>query len=376
MAYIQLDQVRKIFPGGVVALQDLSLSVNHGELMVLLGPSGCGKTSTLRLIAGLEEPTGGTIRIGDQNVNRLPPGDRDVGFVFQNNAIYPHLTVRRNLSFALQLKKTPADEISRRVSAAAELLGIENLLDRKPAQLSGGELQRVAVGRVLVRQPSCALFDEPFSDLDASLRVAMRRELKQIHQKHQFTTLFVTHDQEEAMVLADRLAIMNQGRILQVGEPLEIFRQPANRFVADFLSKGTMNFLKGKCIVEDAKVKFVDGNGLQIPLNSDYSTTLRQHHEQPIVLGIRAEDVQFHRSVAEDSQQAAHIPGEIKMIEQLGNCVSSQIEVGGTRSVLLNAKTQRNDGYQSGDRVDVLLRADRIHMFEPGQEGIRINTNK
>jgi multiple sugar transport system ATP-binding protein len=243
MAAITIENVEKTFAGGVQAVRRVSLRVNDGEFLVLVGPSGCGKTTLLRMIAGLDEATGGTISIGDRAVNDLPPAERDLAMVFQNYALYPHMTVRRNMAFALELRKVARAEIDRRVGETAETLGLRDLLERRPKELSGGQRQRVALGRAIVRQPLAFLFDEPLSNLDARLRIQMRAELKRLHRRLRTTSIYVTHDQEEAMTLGDRVVVMKDGAIQQVGRPLDVYERPANRFVAGFMGMPPMNLL-------------------------------------------------------------------------------------------------------------------------------------
>src|SRR2546426_7036323 len=235
MADVAYERVTKEFPGGVVALDDLSLEIGDGEFMILVGPSGCGKTTALRLVAGLEKPTRGRISVGRTDVTGLSPRDRDIAMVFQNYALYPHMTVYRNLAFGLRQRRTPKDEVARRVKDISRMLGLDELLKRRPAQLSGGQRQRVAMGRALVREPKAFLLDEPLSNLDAKLRVQMRSELKRLHTRLQVTTIYVTHDQVEAMTLGDRIVVMSAGRPQQIGSPQEVYDRPANLFVAGVL---------------------------------------------------------------------------------------------------------------------------------------------
>src|SRR6059036_1800511 len=245
MAEVRLEHVTKRFSEDVAALDDLTLEVADGEFLILVGPSGCGKTTALRLVAGLEKPSSGTITIGDRVVNDVTPRDRDIAMVFQNYALYPHMTVYRNLAFGLKERKTPKPEIERRVREASAILGLDDLLKRRPAQLYGGQRQRVAMGRALVREPKAFLLDEPLSNLDAKLRVAMRAELKRLHQRLEITTIHVTHDQVEAMTLGDRIAVMNEGALQQLGHPQEVYDRPANLFVAGFIGSPPMNLLRG-----------------------------------------------------------------------------------------------------------------------------------
>src|SRR6185312_16045779 len=250
MAQVQLQKVSKIYPGGMRAVDGIDLSIGDREFVVLVGPSGCGKTTTLRMIAGLEEITAGTIRIGNQVVNRMPPKDRDIAMVFQNYALYPHMTVYKNMAFGLKLRGMQSEEIQARVKDAARILDIEHLLDRKPRALSGGQKQRVAVGRAIVREPAAFLFDEPLSNLDAKLRVTTRAELKRLHHRLKTTTIYVTHDQEEAMTLGDRIVVMRDGLIQQADTPLKTYNEPANRFVAGFIGMPPMNFFDGVVMME------------------------------------------------------------------------------------------------------------------------------
>jgi ABC-type sugar transport system ATPase subunit len=290
MASIVLDHVSKTFPTGIRAVKDISLDIRDGEFMILLGPSGCGKSTTLRMIAGLESITGGNLTIGGRRMNDVDPADRDIAIVFQNYALYPHMTVGDNLSFGLRLRGMAAGEIAARTARIADMLGIGELLKRKPAQLSGGQRQRVALGRALVREPQAYLLDEPLSNLDAKLRTSMRTELIKLHQKLGITIVHVTHDQVEAMTMGQRICIMKDGEIVQVGAPMEVYRNPANTFVAGFLASPPMNLLPGK--LEDGA-----GNGLSVmvanimlPLPRPLATAFASHRGAPVVVGVRPED--------------------------------------------------------------------------------------
>ena len=265
MATVTFEHVWKKY-GDVVAVNDLNLEIQDGEFMVLVGPSGCGKTTSLRMIAGLEEISQGTMRIGDRVVNDLAPKDRDVAMVFQSYALYPHMTVRDNLAFGLKLRKVPKDEIKRRVDEAARTTELTNLLDRKPKQLSGGQRQRVALGRAIVREPAVFLMDEPLSNLDAKLRVATRAELARLHQRLKTTTVYVTHDQVEAMTMGDRIAVMSNGLLQQVGSPQDLYRTPVNRFVAGFIGSPSMNFVDVDVVHNDGQTALRSGEGLDWPL--------------------------------------------------------------------------------------------------------------
>ena len=256
MTNVEFDGVTKVFPGGAVAVDDLSLTVDDGEFLILVGPSGCGKSTALRMVAGLEKISAGSITVGGTRVNDIPPKDRDIAMVFQNYALYPHMTVEKNLGFALRQRKASKDEIAQRVGAMAAMLGLEDLLQRRPGQLSGGQRQRVAMGRALVREPQVFLLDEPLSNLDAKLRVQMRAELKKLHHRLGITTIYVTHDQVEAMTLGDRIAVLSAGRLQQIGAPQEVYDHPTNVFVAGFIGSPPMNLLRGS--VRDGQVSAGD----------------------------------------------------------------------------------------------------------------------
>lgn len=288
MAIVTLEQVGKVYPGDVTAVKDFNLVINDAEFIVLVGPSGCGKSTTLRMVAGLEEISSGKVNIGDRVVNDVPPKDRDIAMVFQNYALYPHMTVYKNMAFALKMRKTAKEEIDKRVKDAARILGIEELLERKPKALSGGQRQRVAVGRAIVRQPKAFLFDEPLSNLDAKLRVEMRAELKKLHQQLKTTTIYVTHDQEEAMTLGDRIVVMKDGIVQQVGTPLEVYNTPANQFVAGFVGTPPMNFIKGQIRDEAGSLLFDEGD-FRIAVPDASAEALKNQVGKDVVCGIRPE---------------------------------------------------------------------------------------
>ena len=302
MAQIILDQVEKAYPGGVKAVDELSLDIADGEFMVLVGPSGCGKSTALRSIAGLEEITAGTITIGDRVVNDLPPKDRDIAMVFQNYALYPHMTVEQNLAFGLQLRKTPKEEIRRRVTEAAKMLGLEPYLRRKPAALSGGQRQRVAMGRAIVREPQAFLMDEPLSNLDAKLRVSMRASLNQLHERLGVTTVYVTHDQVEAMTLGNRVAVLRDGRLQQVDTPQALFEAPVNLFVAGFIGSPAMNFVTADLVRDDGPVVTFAGYKLSVPAEVlENKPGLGGYFGKQVILGIRPSD--FEDAAVADRQR-------------------------------------------------------------------------
>src|ERR1051325_4547939 len=297
VARVTLEGVRKIYEekgAAQVAVHGIHLVIDDGEFVVLVGPSGCGKSTTLRMVAGLESVTSGTIRIGDRMVNDVPARDRDIAMVFQNYALYPHMTVYENLAFALRLRKQPHDVIESRVRTAAGMLGIEALLARKPRQLSGGQRQRVAVGRAIVRQPQVFLFDEPLSNLDAKLRVQMRRDLAALRRRLGTTTIYVTHDQVEAMTLGDHIVVMKDGKVQQVGTPLEVYRSPANTFVAGFLGSPPMNQVEGRVVRRDGAWFEAKGGGLRLRL-ADEGVPASVESDQALVLGVRPEDLRPDR---------------------------------------------------------------------------------
>jgi multiple sugar transport system ATP-binding protein len=291
MAQIILDHVEKSYPGGVKAINDLSLDIKDGEFMVFVGPSGCGKSTALRSIAGLEEITGGKIQIGDRIVNDLPPKDRDIAMVFQNYALYPHMSVEQNLAFGLQLRKTPKEEIKRRVDEAAKMLGLEPYLKRKPGALSGGQRQRVAMGRAIVREPQAFLMDEPLSNLDAKLRVSMRASLNQLHDRLGVTTVYVTHDQVEAMTLGNRVCVLRDGMLQQVDTPQTLFESPVNLFVAGFIGSPAMNFVNADLVRDDGVAVTFAGYKLKVPPQVvDRKQGLSDYFGKKIILGIRPSD--------------------------------------------------------------------------------------
>jgi multiple sugar transport system ATP-binding protein len=317
MAQIILDRVEKSYTGGVKAVNDLSLDIADGEFMVLVGPSGCGKSTALRSIAGLEEITGGTISIGDRVVNDLPPKDRDIAMVFQNYALYPHMTVEQNLAFGLQLRKTPKQEIQRRVNEAATMLGLEPYLKRKPAALSGGQRQRVAMGRAIVREPQAFLMDEPLSNLDAKLRVSMRASLNQLHERLGVTTVYVTHDQVEAMTLGDRVCVLLDGRLQQADTPQRLYEAPVNLFVAGFIGSPAMNFVTADLVRDDGPAVTFGGYRLAVPAETlDAKPGLADYFGQKVILGIRPSDFEDAAVAGRQRETIAVVAG---VTEELGS---------------------------------------------------------
>ncbi len=317
MAQIVLDQVDKVYAGGVAAVDGLNLDIADGEFMVLVGPSGCGKSTALRMIAGLEEITGGTIQIGDRVVNELPPKDRDIAMVFQNYALYPHMTVEQNLAFGLQLRKTPKTEIKERVREAATMLGLDELLKRKPAALSGGQRQRVAMGRAIVREPQAFLMDEPLSNLDAKLRVSMRASLSQLHNRLGVTTVYVTHDQNEAMTLGHRVCVLRDGKLQQVDTPQNLFDSPVNLFVAGFIGSPAMNFAAARLVRDGGPAITFAGFKLPVPVDVLQARPgLDGYFDKEVIVGIRPSD--FEDATFGDSQWA-RMPVRADVVEELGS---------------------------------------------------------
>ena len=351
MATLHVENLTKTFPGGTHAVDRVDLEVADGELLVLVGPSGCGKSTTMRLVAGLERPTAGTIKIGDRDVTALRPQDRDIAMVFQSYALYPHKTVRDNLAFGLRMRGLARDEIARKVDEVARVLELDSLLDRKPRALSGGQRQRVALGRAIVRSPQVFLLDEPLSNLDARLRVQTRTELARIQRRIGATMLYVTHDQEEAMTLGDRVAVMRDGRIEQLAPPLELYRRPATTFVAGFVGSPAMNLIA--CTIADGVAR---AGELALPVEARPGSA---------VLGVRPPDVEL---VPPDRGDAR---GRLEVIEALGRDLLCHVDLGeATRDLRVFAPGDAE--LREGDLVGVALRRDRLHLFEDTGPGRRL----
>jgi len=363
MARVTLQAVSKVYPGGVKAVKNVSLDIEDREFVVLVGPSGCGKSTTLRMIAGLEEITEGTIRIGERIVNDVPPKDRDIAMVFQNYALYPHMTVYKNMAFGLKLRGYPKAEIRERVQEAARILNIEELLDRKPKALSGGQRQRVALGRAIVRKPAAFLFDEPLSNLDAKLRVGMRAELKKLHHRLQTTSIYVTHDQVEAMTLGNMIVVMNNGIVQQVDTPLKVYEYPTNQFVAGFIGAPPMNFLRGKLFAENGKVYFDEGTA-QIKLFKGFNDSVSDLIGKDVVFGVRPENLFIVRDNAPEGREedaAAYIAAEVKVIEPLG---SEMILYLGTEKHDFIGRVDSHVSVNIGDTLKVGINMKKVHIFD------------
>ncbi len=384
MADVVLRGVSRVFPDGTVAVAGIDLSIPDGQFMVLVGPSGCGKSTTLRMIAGLDQVTGGEISIGSRVVNRLPPKDRDIAMVFQNYALYPHMTVRQNLAFALKLRQegplrrlamriiSPAKaalaaqrrkDIDHKVRAVAEKLGIRHLLERRPRELSGGERQRVALGRALVREPVVYLFDEPLSNLDARLRLDMRRELKQLHAEMRSTMVYVTHDQVEALTLGDRIAVMRNGEIQQVGSPREVYDRPRNRFVAGFIGTPPMNFVEARLQGNDAHPTLETAFGL-VAVDKSVTKTLQRRVGQQVVMGFRPEAV---RMAGTSAGEATRLPATVTLVEPLGDTTIVHVELaegGSGESTTVLCKVDAASQLACGESVAIEIDSGRIHLFD------------
>ncbi|MBI3838484.1 MAG: ATP-binding cassette domain-containing protein [Planctomycetia bacterium] len=400
MAGVVLENLSRVYSGGVLAVNGVTLTVQDREFLVLVGPSGSGKTTTLRMIAGLEEVSSGKIAIGTRAVNDVPPKDRDIAMVFQNYALYPHMSVYKNLAFGLELREktngfgwlwrwalpterrarlaTRRFAIAERVHQAARVLGIEELLERYPRQLSGGERQRVALGRAIVRNPAVFLFDEPLSNLDAKLRVEMRRELKQLHQRLQTTIVYVTHDQVEALTLGDRIVVMNEGTIQQVGRPIEVYDWPSNRFVAGFIGTPAMNFIPGELISQRAGCEFRRADWL-VPLAGrqieprvvqamTVQSTTASRPSRAAVLGVRPEDVSIEKS---SDNRSGTLQAVVSLVDMLGDSTVATLEVDDrstqhqSETLYVLSKMEPRSDLRLGDRVSVQVNAQRVHLFDP-----------
>ena len=360
MAQVNLENVWKQFDS-VVAVRDVSLTINDKEFVVLVGPSGCGKSTTLRMVAGLEEITKGTIKIGERVVNDVPPKDRDIAMVFQNYALYPHMSVYDNMAFGLKLRKFPKPEIQQRVQEAAVLLGIQELLQRKPRALSGGQRQRVAVGRAIVRKPQVFLFDEPLSNLDAKLRVAMRAELKKLHDRLQATVIYVTHDQVEAMTMGDRIVIMKDGLIHQVGAPLEVYAHPQNQFVAGFIGSPSMNFIPCSVSSKDGQLFFTNP-GLNLVVPSSRAKALAAYAGKPVTMGVRPEEL---REATPQDPANTVFDAMVEVVEPIGHEIYLDVKAG---PVELIARVSPDTPAKVGQKIKLAATVEKLHAFDPQTE--------
>jgi multiple sugar transport system ATP-binding protein len=377
MAQVALERLTKIFPGNPTpAVNGIDLLIADREFIVLVGPSGCGKSTTLRMIAGLEDITSGTIRIGDRVVNGLPPRDRDLAMVFQNYALYPHLSVFDNMAFALRMQRRrlglSKSDIDARVRDAAATLGLQELLQRKPRALSGGQRQRVAVGRAIVRHPQAFLFDEPLSNLDAQLRVETRAQLKRLHLQLQTTTIYVTHDQEEAMTLGDRIVVLKDGLLQQCAAPLEVYEKPANRFVAGFVGTPPMNFFDGRIQpgAADGDAFFTFG-AHRLRLGPVLAPPALRHTGKPLVLGVRPEGLSPDDSGAPSGRDNT-LPLKVNVVEPLGDKVDLFLSTDGQDHIVCRADAHRFGNIAVGATLNFHVHPERLHLFLPGEDGPNI----
>jgi multiple sugar transport system ATP-binding protein len=379
MASIELDAINKVYPNGFHAVHDLSLKVADGEFMVLVGPSGCGKTTALRMVAGLEELSSGTLRIGDASVATLPPKDRDIAMVFQNYALYPHMSVRDNIAFALSVRHQKKADSRRRVEEAAQILGLTDALDRKPAQLSGGQRQRVAMGRAIVREPSVFLMDEPLSNLDAKLRVQMRAEVSQIHRRLGVATMYVTHDQTEAMTMGDRVAVLNAGVLQQCDRPQVLYDNPDNLFVAGFMGSPAMNLYEATVGAGSHSARLGSQEIALSPAVLQTRPGLSAYTEKKVVLGIRPEELALARD--DGGPASPTITADVELVEALGSESLVHFRLDAQRVVATDsvddeelgeivgsgvARLAARTAVTTGDRVSLTLNESALHFFDPG----------
>jgi multiple sugar transport system ATP-binding protein len=360
MANVDLRSITKVYEGNVQAVKNANFTVQDKEFVVLVGPSGCGKTTTLRMIAGLEDISGGELYIDGKLVNDVPPKDRDIAMVFQNYALYPHMTVYDNMAFGLKIRKFPKLEIKARVDEAARILDIEELLDRKPKALSGGQRQRVAVGRAIVRQPKVFLFDEPLSNLDAKLRVQMRAEISGLHNRLQATMIYVTHDQVEAMTMGDKIVVMRDGIIQQIGDPLTLYNYPVNRFVAGFIGSPPMNFMAVKVTEEGGRIMVDEGN-FKVAVQGARAELIRSYIGKEVIFGIRPEDLRYDMSAGE----GLYVPTTVQIVEPLGAEINLFIDTGSHVMVARTAPTIR---FAVGDSAKFVPEWDRVAFFDMESE--------
>jgi multiple sugar transport system ATP-binding protein len=363
MAKVTLQHVDKVYPGNVKAVDDFSLEINDGEFVVLVGPSGCGKSTTLRMVAGLEEISGGTIRIGDRVVNNLPPKDRDIAMVFQNYALYPHMTVRENMAFGLKLRRFPRQEIEARVQEAARILGIRELLERRPKALSGGQRQRVAVGRAIVRKPAVFLFDEPLSNLDAKMRGQMRVEISRLHSQLGATMIYVTHDQVEAMTMGERIVVMTGGKIQQVADPISLYDGPVNRFVAGFIGMPPMNFFDGHIRGAGVDLEFEGPGGMILPVPGKDRAVLAAYRDKPVTLGLRPEDI--GSAASEQLPGAPRIRAVVEVVEPMGSESYIYFRLNDTPFI---SRVDAHRKVKVGAMAEPAVFVDKAHFFDPATE--------
>jgi multiple sugar transport system ATP-binding protein len=366
VASVKLENIRKEYEGGVVAVKDVNIDIADKEFVVLVGPSGCGKSTTLRMIAGLEDITSGTVSIGGTIVNEVPPKDRDIAMVFQNYALYPHMTVYENMAFGLKLRKYPKAEIESRVREAAQILGIEEYLDRKPKALSGGQRQRVALGRAIVRKPKVFLFDEPLSNLDAKLRVQMRTEISKLHNSLKSTMVYVTHDQTEAMTMGDKIVVMKDGSVQQTNTPLNLYHHPVNKFVAGFIGSPAMNFMEGTIAKKKGLVFTEEKTGIVLKIPKVYEAKLKPYIGKGIWLGIRPE----HISDAKKSSGATYsrCKAKIEVVEPMGNEIFVYFTTGNGNQYV--SRIIATEEPKAGTEMDLAFNMAKAHFFNKETEKV------
>lgn len=371
MAEVILKKVEKQYPNGFKAVHGIDLHIKDGEFMVFVGPSGCAKSTTLRMIAGLENITKGEIWIGDKLVNELPPKDRGIAMVFQNYALYPHMTVYENMAFGLKITKTPKNEIERRVKEAAEKLEITALLDRKPKEMSGGQRQRVAVGRAIVRKPNVFLFDEPLSNLDAKLRVSMRVKITQLHKQlkaegQNATMIYVTHDQVEAMTMGDRICVLNYGKIMQVDTPLNLYHKPANKFVAGFIGSPAMNFIDGVIETNGEDIIFIFGKQKHVVLPKNMGEKVKSYIGKRVILGLRPENI-GNKITHPEGEEVNFLEGDISVVEHMGNEEFIYFSIDG-QEFISRIEARKSEGVQYGEKGRFYFNIKRAHLFDSETE--------
>jgi len=359
MAQISLRDVSKVYKGGVKAVDKVNLGIENKEFMVLVGPSGCGKSTTLRMIAGLEEISEGKIWIGDRLVNDVPAKDRDIAMVFQNYALYPHMSVFENMAFGLKLRRYPKHEIHRRVNEATEILGIKHLMDRKPRQLSGGERQRVALGRAIVRKPMVFLFDEPLSNLDAKMRVVMRTEIRKLRMRLQTTFIYVTHDQTEAMTLGDRIVVMKDGKVQQCTDPMTIYDKPANKFVASFIGSPPINLMEGRIIKIERRYYFDEGK-FRVKLVEEMHKVIEPYEGKEIIFGVRPEDIYDKLFVSEASPENT-VRAACEVVEPMGSEVYLYLNSGKNMFI---ARVGAHNRPEVNRDMDLVIDMSKVHFFD------------
>ncbi len=363
MANIRIKNLCKTYRGGSDAVNNVNLEIADKEFLVLVGPSGCGKSTTLRMIAGLEEITSGEIWINDRLVNDIPAKDRNIAMVFQNYALYPHMSVFENMAFGLKLRNYPKAEVHKRVSEAAEILGITQYLERRPGELSGGERQRVALGRAIVRKPLVFLFDEPLSNLDAKMRVQMRTEIHKLRMRLQTTFIYVTHDQTEAMTMGDRIVVMNKGVILQCADPMTVYDQPVNKFVASFIGSPPINFIKGKIIKKDRKYFFDEGK-FQVKLLDGMYPKIAPYYDREVTLGIRSEDI-YDKLFASEASPENTVRATCEVVEPLGSEVYLYLSSGRHNFI---ARVGAHDRPDVNRDMDLVFDMSKVHFFDSKTE--------